>query len=114
MGMNFQPFGAAILQSQDSSITVAKQPVLADHGQQLKSAINALPSDLARDVVGGYGEPTPSTLASVEAAILQREFAIEGAANEANLDQGWLKGGTAESANLDRSNAYEKDEWDFS
>ncbi|WP_225694466.1 hypothetical protein [Pseudomonas savastanoi] len=105
----FQSFTASVFPSQDGEIVINKQPVLADYGRELRSAINQLPPEVTRDLLGEYGEPTPALLTSIEDAVTLREFAIENAAKETNLDQGWLNG--VAPREIDEPNIGAEDLW---
>lgn len=89
---NFQSFTASVFPSQESEVLIAKQPVLADYGRELRSAINQLPPEVSRSLLSEYGEPGAELLTSIEDAVILREFSIERAAQEIDLDQEWLQG----------------------
>jgi hypothetical protein len=85
--------------------------VLADYGREVRALVSALPPEVSKGLLAEYREPSPRLVASMESAIAMRELAIEGAAQEANLDQAWLKGGSREIGTAaERANT---DEWNI-
>lgn len=107
---DFQSFTASVFPSQESEVVIAKQPVLADYGRELRSAINQLPPEVSRSLLSEYGEPSSALITSIEDAVIMREFAIENSAQESNLDQEWLKGVPARE-HIDEQNIGEEDLW---
>lgn len=107
---DFQSFTASVFPSQDAEIVIGKQPVLADYGRELRSAINQLPPDVTKSLLSTYGEPSPELITSIENAVLMREFAIENAAQETNLDQGWLNGANNRQQ-IDEASIGKADTW---
>lgn len=108
----FKPVLASVFESQTQEIVINKQPILAEHGRELRAAVNQLPTELNRELLSAYAEPKPAVVTKIEDAIVLREFAIENAAAEKDLDQEWLAGGKA----LARNNINEQylgadDEW---
>lgn len=105
----FESFTASVFESQQDEIVVGKQPILADYGRELRSAINQLPPEVTRDLMGDYAEPGPSLITSIENAVTMREYSIENAQQVQNLDQSWLNG--AQARNLDEQNLGADDIW---
>lgn len=95
----FQSVTASVFPSQSAEFVIAKQPVLADYGREVRSAINQLPPDVSRNLLAEYREPQPQLVAQLEEAIITRELAIENAAQEVNLDQQWLQSANARRMN---------------
>jgi hypothetical protein len=87
---DFQPMLSTVLPSQDIEVTLGKQPILAEYGREVRTAISALPPEVSNGLLAEYREPTPQLVASLENAIMSRELAIENAAQGQNLDQEWL------------------------
>ncbi len=106
----FQGMLSSVIGSQDGEVTLARQAVLSDYGREVRALVSALPPEVSKGLMSEYREPSPKLVAQMEGAITTRELAIEGAAQEANLDQAWLKGGSkdigtaAERANTDEWN----------
>lgn len=88
----FRPMLSSVLASQDTEVTLGKQPIMADYGREVRQAISALPSEISRGLMSEYREPAPQLVAQMENAIMSRELAIEGAAQEQGLNQEWLAG----------------------
>lgn len=109
---DFKPVTASIFPSQSAEITLGKQHVLAEHGAQVRAAISQLPPEVTRLVMGPYAEPRVSLFAATEAAIIQRELAVENAAQEVNLDKTWLSG--ASPRRISENAAGVDDEWNLS
>lgn len=105
----FQSVGASIFPSQDAEIVIAKQPVLAEYGREVRSAISQLPPEVSRNLLAEYREPQPQLVAQMEGAIMTRELAIENAAQEVNLDQKWLTGET--TRRMDEVGLSSDDDW---
>jgi len=105
----FQSVTASVFPSQSAETVIAKQPVLADYGREVRSAINQLPPEVSRSLLAAYREPQPQLIAQMEAAIINRELAIESAAQEANLDKQWLQG--ANARRMDEARLSAEDEW---
>lgn len=105
----FQGMTASVFPSQSTEIVIAKQPVLADYGREVRSVINQLPPDVARNLLAEYREPQPQLIAQLEEAIIARELAIENAAQEINLDQQWLQGAIARR--MDEVGLSADDDW---
>lgn len=108
---DFQSFTASVFPSQAAEIVIAKQPVLADYGQELRSAVNQLPPEASRALLGEYGTASPALVSGIEDAIVQREFAHEHAARQANLSQNWLNAADAHASGIDESLAAADDIW---
>lgn len=108
---DFQSFTASVFPSQAAEIVIAKQPVLAEYGQELRGAVNQLAPEASRALLAEYGVASPTLLSSIEASILQREFAHEHAAQQANLNQNWLNAADAHAAGIDESVAAADDIW---
>ncbi len=106
----FQPMLASVVASQDVEVTLGKQPIMADYGREVRTAINALPPEVSRGLMAEYREPAPQLVAQMEGAIMSRELAIENAAQEQNLDQEWLAGG-GKGRKVSESDASADDEW---
>lgn len=102
----FQGFIGSVLASQDTETYLSKQPVLASYGNAIKSLFSQLPPELSGLLMGAYNQPTPDIIKQIEDAILLREYAIERAENEANLEKGWLEAANAEGTQI----GYD-DEW---
>ena len=109
----FQSFTASVFPSPEAEIVIAKQPVLADHGRELRSAINQLPPDATRSLLGEYGQASQELVSSIERSILQREHAHEQVAQQANISQDWLNGGDMHSQGIDESVAAAHDSWNM-
>ncbi|NIF27690.1 hypothetical protein F3J44_15070 [Pantoea sp. Tr-811] len=110
---DFQSFTASVFPSQTTEIVIAKQPALAEHGQELRSAINQLPPEASRTLLGEYGAATPALVGMLEDAIVQREFAHEHAAQQANLSQDWLNAADLQRTGIDESVAAADDAWNM-
>lgn len=108
--MQFQPMLSSVVASQDSEVTIGKQPILADYGREVRLALNALPPDVSRDLMAEFREPTPELVSSMENAITFRELAIENATQENNLDQDWLSSGGT-NRKISESALGADDEW---
>jgi len=106
---NFQSFTASVFPSQAGEVLVAKQPVLADYGRELRAAINQFPPEVSRSLLSEYGEPSAELITSIEDAVILREFSIERAAQEIDLDQEWLQG--AAPRHIDEANIGADDIW---
>ena len=105
----FQGMTASIFPSQDGEITVSKQAVLAEYGREVRLALNQLPPDVSKQLLSAYQKPTVELIRILEEAITSREFAIDNAAKEANLDQQWAADKTLRQASdLD---LHSQDEW---
>lgn len=105
----FQSVTASVFPFQSAEIVIAKQPVLADYGREVRSAINQLPPDVSRNLLAEYREPQPQLVAQLEEAIITRELAIENAAQEVNLDQQWLQ--SANARRMDEVGLSADDDW---
>lgn len=110
---DFTSFTASVFPSQAAEVVVAKQPVLADYGRELRSAINQLPPEVTRSLMSEYGSTTPETVYAVEDAILVREFAYERAAQAVGLDQDWLKEASPAHTGIDESVIGADDPWNM-
>lgn len=108
---DFQSFTASVFPSQAAEIVIAKQPALADYGQQLRSAVNQLPPEISRALVGEYGTASPALVSGIEEAIVQREFAHDHAAQQANLNQNWLTAADRHTSGIDEAVAAADDAW---
>ncbi|MEN9194438.1 MULTISPECIES: hypothetical protein [Xanthomonas] len=106
----FQSVGASVFPSQDREVVLNKQPALAEHGREVRSAINQLPPEVSQALLREYGEPSPQMIAQAESAIISRELAIESAAQEANLDKDWAVSGGA-NRRMDEVGLSAGDEW---
>lgn len=105
----FQSVTASVFPSQEAEIVIAKQPVLADYGREVRSALNQLPPEVSRNLLGEYREPQPQIVAQLEEAIMSRELSIENAAQETTLDQQWLQ--SANARRMDEVALGNDDEW---
>lgn len=105
----FQGFTASVFPSQDAEIVIAKQAALSDHGREVRAAVNQLPSEVSRSLLGDYKEFTPQVIASAEAAIMTRELAIENAEKEVGLDVAWLQ--SAATRRMDEVGLSAGDDW---
>lgn len=105
----FQSVTASVFPSQSAEIILSKQPVLADYGHEVRSAINQLPPDVSRNLLAEYREPQPQLVAQLEEAIIARELAIESSAQEANLDQQWLQ--STNARRMDEVGLSADDDW---
>ncbi|HDS1733921.1 hypothetical protein [Pseudomonas sp. BP8] len=110
---DFQSFTASVFPSQSAEVVIAKQPVLADHGRDLRSAINQLPPEASRTLLSEYGAATPALVTTIEDAILLREFAFEHAAQQANLSKDWLSDADAHTSGINESVAASNDTWNM-
>lgn len=106
----FQPMLSTVVASQDAEVTLGKQPIMAEYGREVRTAINALPPEISRGLLSEYREPAPQLVAQMETAIMSRELAIEGAAQEANLDTEWLAGG-GNGRTIDEHTIGADDDW---
>lgn len=109
---DFKPVTASIFPSQTAEITLGKQHILGEHGAQVRAAISQLPPEVTRLIMGPYAEPRLSLFSATEAAIIQRELAVENAAQEVNLDKKWLSGAAPRSMNENSVGA--EDDWNLS
>jgi hypothetical protein len=109
LAQQFQSMTASVFPSQNEEVVIAKQPVLADYGREVRSAINQLPPEVSRNLLAEYREPQPQLVAQLEEAIITRELAIENAAQGINLDQQWLQG--ANARRMDEVGISAGDEW---
>ncbi|WBM32208.1 MULTISPECIES: hypothetical protein [Pseudomonas] len=107
----FQSFTASVFPSQTAEIVIAKQPVLTDYGHQLRSAVNQLPPEVSRALLGEYGMASPALVSGIEEAIVQREFANDHAAQQANLNQNWLNAAELHTSGIDETMAAADDTW---
>lgn len=87
---NFIGMISSVVPSQEAEVIVGKQPILAIYGQEVRTALGALPPEISRLLTGDYREPSAALLQAVEGALIARELAQEGAAREADLDREWL------------------------
>lgn len=106
----FQGVLASVIASQDGEVTLAKQPVLADYGREVRAAISALPPDVSGALLKEYREPTPQLVTQMENAIISRELAIEAAEQGQGLDQEWLAGG-GQGRKMDEHTLSAGDDW---
>lgn len=106
----FQGLLSSVIPSQDSEVIIGKQPVLAEHSREVRTALNAMPPDVSRAIIAEYAPPSPTTIASMENAIISRELAIENAGQEQNLDQQWLAEG-GQGRGKDERNVGADDPW---
>lgn len=105
----FQAFTASVFPSHDTEIVIAKQAALSEHGREVRSAVNQLPSEVSRALLGDYKELSPQMIAAAEAAIMTRELSIENAENEVGLDQSWLQSAT--TRRMDEVGLSSDDDW---
>lgn len=108
---DFQSFTASVFPSPAAEVVIAKQPVLADYGREVRNAISQLPPEATRSLLGEYGLASPTLLSSIEGAILQREFAHERATREADVSRDWLNAADLHTAGIDESVASADDTW---
>lgn len=108
----FQSVGASVFKSQEEEIIIAKQPVLAEYGNEVRSVISKLPPEVSHNLLKEYCEPAPQLLEQLETAIISRELAIENAAQETNLDQKWLQ--SANARHMDEKGLSADDDWNAS
>lgn len=108
---DFQSFTASVFPSQAAEIVIDKQPVLADYGRELRNAINQLPPEASRDLLGEYGGTTAQLITSIEDSILLREFAYERATQQADLSQDWLNAADQHRTGIDEATAAADDQW---
>lgn len=106
----FRSMGASIFPEQEREIILAKQPVLADYGREVRSAISNLPPEISREFLAEYKEPTAHLVGKMEEAILSRELAIENASQESSLDRQWLEGAQKK---MDEIGLSSDDEWNM-
>ena len=90
---NFVSVISSVVPSQEAEVIVGKQPILVIYGQEVRTALGALPPEVSHALTGEYQEPSAALLQAVEGALIARELAHEGAAREADLDREWLAGG---------------------
>ncbi|PYG97560.1 hypothetical protein CVV67_26430 [Arthrobacter stackebrandtii] len=107
----FQSFTASVFPSQAAETVIAKQPVLADYGRELRNAISQLPPDATRTLLGDYGQASPALMTSIEDSILLREFAHERVAQQADVSQEWLNAADTQRTGIDESAAAADDTW---
>lgn len=105
----FSGMTGSIYESQDSEITLSKQPVLSEHGSEVRKAINQLPPETSQALLAQYGETPPSVVANIESAVTMRELAIENAEAEADIDQQWIRDGV--NSRMDSVGLSNDDEW---
>lgn len=108
---SFQSMSASILPSQEGETLIAKQSVLAGHGQQTRAAISKLPPDVADELLGQYKAPSKETLDSVFVAMAEREHVIESAEKGANLDVQWLQSGNESQRRMEERGVGADDPW---
>lgn len=60
----FQSMTASVFPSQSAEIVIAKQPVLADYGREVRSAINQLPPDVSATCLSSTASRSRSSLLS--------------------------------------------------
>lgn len=106
----FQPMLASIIQSQDAEVILGKQPVLAEHGREVRATISALPPEVSRALMSEYREPNPQLVTGIEEAIISRELAIENAEKGIGLDKQWAAG-DGPGRNMSEQNFGAKDSW---
>jgi hypothetical protein len=106
----FQGMLSSVLPSQDAEVILGKQPVLADHGREVRAAISAMPPEVSRSLMSEYREPTPQLVSSIEDTILMREHAIDNAEKGIGLDQQWAAG-DGPGRKLSEQSIGEKDPW---
>ncbi|MBC3479062.1 hypothetical protein OGV25_23395 [Pseudomonas sp. P1B16] len=110
---DFQSFTASVFPSQAAEIVIDKQPVLADYGRELRSAINQLPPEATRTLLSEYGGATAQVVTSIEDAILLREFAHERAAQQADLSQEWLNAADRHGPGINEAAVAADDTWNM-
>jgi hypothetical protein len=88
----FESLTASVLPSQDFEVTLRKQATLDDHRREVRVLISQMTPETTLALLGEYGPPTLETVAAIETTFIQRELAIENAAQEVNLDKDWLTG----------------------
>lgn len=109
----FQSFTASVFPSQSTETVIAKQPVLAEYGRELRNAISQLPPEATRSLLGEYGQASPALITSIEGSILDREFAHERAAQQAAVSQDWLTAADAHGTGINESAAAADDTWNM-
>jgi hypothetical protein len=90
---NFRGMISSVVPSQEAEVILGKQPILAIYGQEVRTALGALPPEISRALTSEYGEPSAGLVQAVEGALIARELAHDGAAQEASLDRDWLANG---------------------
>lgn len=107
----FRPVLATVFESTNTEIVINKQPILTEHGREIRAAVNQLPVELNRELMSSYSEPSMALISKIESAIAQKEFAITNE-SENTADQEWLASGKAHArSNIDESNLGSDDEW---
>lgn len=106
----FQGMLSSVIQSQDAEVIIGKQPVLADHGREVRAVISAMPPEVSRSLMSEYREPSPQLVSNIEGAILLREHAIENAEKGVSLDQEWAAG-NGPGRSLSEQSIGEVDPW---
>jgi hypothetical protein len=106
----FEGMLSSVIQSQDAEVILGKQPIFAEYGREVRSAVNALPPEVSRSLLNEYREPAAQLVSSIEEAIISRELAIENATQEAGLDQQWLAGGGA-GRKINEADLSAEDSW---
>lgn len=106
----FQGMLSSVIQSQDAEVILGKQPVLSEHGREVRATISALPPEISRSLMSEYREPSPQLVSGIEGAIMSRELAIDNAEKGIGLDQQWAAG-DGPGRNMSEQSFGEKDPW---
>lgn len=86
----FEGMLPSVVQSQESEVTLAKQPVMADYGREVRAIVSALPPEVSAGLLNSYQPPAPPVMAAMEGAIAARELAADHVSQNIGVDQTWL------------------------
>ncbi len=101
---------SSVVQSQDAEVTIAKQPIMAEIGREVRAIVNAMPAEVSSGLMTAYVEPAAHVMTAMEVAISAREMVVDNASQEKGIDSQWLSN-AGPGREISESVAAAGDEW---